>query len=90
MAVGLVGEVDDAQIGKFFDARSIVRAAHMELVAEEAIAQRDLARLFISKGIQRVLHQFLDQMLRRPCRIHGCEAFGADGQPALGLGLHGG
>jgi hypothetical protein len=28
-------------------------------------------------------------MLRRPCRIHGCEAFGADGQPALGLGLHG-
>lgn len=71
MAVNLVGEIHHPQIAQLRDAGAVVAAAHVEVVAERAIAQLDPARLVGGKGIEGVLQQLLHQVLGRPGGIHG-------------------
>lgn len=88
MAVGLVGEVHHPQITQISNTGAVVAARHLKAAAVVAVAQRHRAVWLLREGVKSVLHQLLDQMLRRPRGVHGRKTIGADRQPALGVTCH--
>src|SRR5439155_980013 len=92
VTVGLGSMEHGADVGEVLHASAVVTADDANRVGLWAQLKRQLndARL-LADGVQRVLHQLLDQVCRITAGVHSGEAVGADGEldRAVGQGLLG-